>query len=120
MDGRVEWAFGRDDAVQLALVANVRLVEADLPARDFLHTPQRLARRVAEVVHNDNLMPCGKQFHARMATDEPGAARHKNFHLSHSLQLLTNYLLAYKYQWKQQQQLVKTTLGVRAQPRPVS
>ena len=67
-----------EDAVHQRLIADIALVALDGLAGDLLDAIERLGRRVAVVVHADNVVPLVQQLDIGVRTDVARAARYQN------------------------------------------
>ena len=74
MDRRAEGSFLVENGVEFLRVADVHLVERDGLARDLLHARKRLLRAVAEVVHDNYVVPRVQELHYGVAADVSGTA----------------------------------------------
>ena len=74
VDDGVDGMFLKD-AVEHRAVADVRLVEEDVLARDLFDALERDLARVGKIVDDDDVMAIVQQFYQSVRADEPGSAR---------------------------------------------
>ena len=74
VDDGVDGMFPKD-AVENRAVADVRLVEEDVLARDLFGALERDLARVGKIVDDDDVMTMVQQLYQSVRADEPGSAR---------------------------------------------